>query len=218
MKKLIIFLSLSASFTLATTAANKPVYNHVPEKLGPDVRKILPASKDKNHILIVNVNNAMPAETFGTVVTYALSRINVNAWTNTLDKSIVMDLIQRPACLKEKLGSHATVAVFIEKNAEGPSFLNAPGHWAMVNMRGLDRDNPDPQKLRDRYAKMVLKGIGHACGAGASVEDLCALNYDSYTLEGMDKTDIRLSAMAYFPMLSTLRALGGNEVTSPVYE
>ena len=216
-----VLLFCFAVFSVGISWANTPkavTYNHVPDKLDPKSRLIHPSAQYHNHVLIVNVNNAIPSDVYPTIVTYTLSRINLNAWTNTLEKSIVKDLIANPQILKNKFSNRAIVAVFIEKNAEGPSFLNAPGHWAMINVRGLDKDGPDKNKLHDRYAKMILKGIGHACGAGASIDQLCALNYDSFTLSGMDKTDIRLSPMTYFPMLSTLRALGGVEITCPVYE
>lgn len=199
-------------------AAQGSKINHVPEKLGDDIRLIYPSAKERNHVLIVNVNNAVPAHMFSTAVTYAMSRININVWTNSLEKSVVKELIDKPERQSEFLGPRAVVAVFLEKNTEGVSFLNAPGHWAMVNMRGIDKDKPDAQTLRDRYAKMILKGVGHASGVGASVDELCSLNYDSYTLKGMDKTDIRLSPMSYFPMLSTLQALGGADMVNPAYE
>lgn len=199
-------------------AAQGSKINHVPEKIGDDIRLIYPSASKRNHVLIVNVDDAVPADLFATAVTYAMSRININVWTNSLERSVVRELIEKPERQSEFLGPRAVVAVFLENNAEGVSFLNAPGHWAMVNMRGIDRDSPDAQTLRDRYAKMILKGVGHASGVGASVDELCSLNYDSYTLKGMDKTDIRLSPMAYFPMLSTLQALGGADMVNPAYE
>jgi len=196
----------------------RPRINHVPERLAQGTRLIYPSAKEKNHVLVVNVGNALPADVFATTVTYAMSRINVNVWTNSMERSVVRELIERPERQREMLGDKAIVAVFVERNDRGVSFLNAPGHWAMLNMRGLDRDGPSAQTYRDRCAKMVLKGVAHACGVGASVDELCSLNYDSFTLKGMDKTDIRVSPMSYFPMLSTLQALGGPEIVSPAYE
>lgn len=223
MTKAMMIGGLAAVAACAATAAapkatDVPVFNHVPATLDAETPRILPAAKDRNHVLIVNVGGAVPEDVFPTLVTYTLSRININAWTNSIDKSMVEGLIGNPDALAERFGKHAVVAVFLEKNEKGLSFLNAPGHWSMVNLRGLDRDKPDAQKLKDRMAKMLLKGIAHAAGVGASVDNLCALNYDSFTLLGMDKTDIRLSAMAYFPMLATLRALGGDDMVAPPAE
>ena len=192
--------------------------NHVPEVLDPETRQIYPSARERNHVLVLNVGGAVPADVFGTVVTYAMSRININVWTNSIERSVVRELLDSPGRQGELLGDKAVVAVFLERNEGGVSFLNAPGRWAMVNMRGIDRDGPSAQTLRDRYAKMILKGVAHASGVGASVDELCSLNYDSFTLEGMDKTDIRISAMSYFPMLSTLQALGGASMVSPAYE
>lgn len=192
--------------------------NHVPDEIGPNTRKIYPSAKENNHILIVNVDNAIAPEIFAKAVTYAMSRINVNTWTNSLSKSIVAELIEKPERQKELLGEKAKVAVFIEKREGAVGFLNVPGRWAMANVSALDDDNPSAQTLNDRYAKTILKGVGYACGIGASVEDLCSLNYESATLKGMDKTDIRISPMAYFPMLSILQSIGGVEMMSPPYE
>ena len=209
----------------ALAAAAEPAFaapgqsiNHVPEEIGPRVRRIYPRARENNHILIVNVDNAIPPDVFATTVTYAMSRINVNTWTNSIGKSVVAELIEKPARQKELFGEKAIIAVFLEKRDGTVGFLNAPGHWAMANVDGLDRDNPSAQTLKDRYAKTILKGVGYACGIGASVDDLCSLNYKSSTLQEMDKTDIRISPMAYFPMLSILQSIGGIEMTSPPYE
>ena len=199
-------------------AAPGPRINHVPDEIGPNTRKIYPSAKENNHILIVNVDNAIAPEVFATTVTYAMSRINVNTWTNSLSTSVVAELIERPERQKELLGEKAKVAVFLEKREGAVSFLNAPGRWAMVNVSALDDDSPSEQTLKDRYAKTILKGVGYACGIGASVEELCSLNYESATLQGMDRTDIRISPMAYFPMLSILQSIGGIEMMSPPYE
>jgi hypothetical protein len=105
--------------------------------------------------------------------------------------------------------------VFVERNERGYSFLNAQGSWSMVNLRGVERGNPDAATLRDRRAKMLLKGLAFACGGGATLEPKCSLYCGSFTLEGMDRTGVQISPMAYFPMLETLRAIGGAEVLSP---
>lgn len=209
---------IAAGLAGVALAAQVPQLNHVPEKLSEDIRLISPKAAERNHVLIVNVGNAIAEKDFPTIVTYALSRICVNAWTNSIPESCWRNFVDEPENVAKRFGSHTTVAVFLERNERGLSFVNAPGHWSMVNLRGLDKDNPPPQVLRDRQAKMILKGIAHACGAGASVDDLCALNYNSFSLKGMDKTDIRISAMTYFPMLSTLQLLGGPECVSVDYE
>ena len=211
--------ALAAALVAQTVlGANVPHFNHVPEKLPDDIRQINPKAAERNHMLIVNVGGALSEADFSTVVTYALTRVNVNAWTNSIPTSMWRACIDRPELVKETFGPHATVVVFLEKNQQGFSFMNVPGHWSMINLRGLDKDSPTAQALRDRTAKMILKGMAHACGVGASVDELCALNYNSFTLKGMDKTDIRISPMSYFPMLSTLEALGGPEAVNVNYE
>jgi len=84
----------------------------------------------------------------------------------------------------------------------------------MVNLRGIERGAAG-QVLADRYAKMLLKGVGHAAGSGATLDANCSLFYGSFTLEGMDKTRIQISPQAYFPMLETLRAVAGPGILAP---
>lgn len=208
MKSRVIIALVSLLFlSLSTTL-------HAKEK----IRDFLPGAAKRNHVVIVNVGQALPEVSFAKAARLAASRVNLNIWTNSIPKSIVMDLIRDPALLQKTFGPKCRVAVFVEKNAIGPSFLQAPGCWSLVNLRGLDKDKPDEAKLADRYAKMILKGLGHACGGGASLDANCSLFYGSFTLQGMDKTKLQISPMTYFPMLETLRQIGGHEILSPEME
>lgn len=179
-------------------------------------RPFFPEAAEKNHVLFVNVGNAIPVDQFPGIVEFAASRVQINIWTNSIAKSMIHELIDSPAALTNRFGPKCCTAIFIENNSIGYSFLNAQGSWSMVNMRGLDRDKPSPEVLRDRYTKMLLKGLAYACGGGASLESKCSLYYGSFTLEGMDKTGIQISPMSYFPMLETLRAIGGSDILSPI--
>ena len=192
------FALASAAFT---TAAN--------------ARPFQPEAAAKPHVLFVNVGGALPDADFADVAEYAASRVQVNIWTNAIAASMVRELIDDPSALAARFGTNCCTAVFIEKNAKGYSFLNAQGSWSMVNLRGIDRGNPSAEVLRDRRAKMFLKGLAYACGSGSSLEPKCSLYYGSFTLEGMDKTGVQISPMSYFPMLETLRAIGGPEILSP---
>lgn len=179
-------------------------------------RPFYPEAKSRFHVLFVNVGNAIPEAEFAQVAEYAASRVQINIWTNSIDKSVLHTLIENPSALTNLFGVKCGTAVFIENNPRGYSFLNAQGNWSMINLRGLDRDKPSPQKLMERRTKMLLKGLAFACGSGCSLEPKCSLYYGSFTLDGLDKTEIQISPMSYFPMLETLRAIGGAEILSPV--
>ncbi len=181
-------------------------------------RPFRPEAAAKPHVLFVNVAGALTDAEFADVAEYAASRVQVNIWTNAIPGSMVRELIDDPSALAARFGTNCCTAVFIEKNAKGYSFLNAQGSWSMVNLRGIDRGAPSSEVLRDRRAKMFLKGLAYACGSGASLEPKCSLYYGSFTLEGMDKTGVQISPMSYFPMLETLRAIGGTEILSPPVE
>ncbi len=182
---------------------------------GASARPFRPEAAAKPHVLFVNVGGALPDADFADVAEYAASRVQINIWTNSIPASMVRELIDDPSALAARFGTNCCTAVFIEKNAKGYSFLNAQGSWSMVNLRGIDRGNPSAEVLRDRRAKMFLKGLAYACGSGSSLEPKCSLYYGSFTLEGMDKTGVQISPMSYFPMLETLRAIGGPEILSP---
>ena len=91
-------------------------------------------------------------------------------------------------------------------------------NFCAANVNQLKGDSPDSQTLRDRFAKTVLKGIAYAAGSGATLESGCSLFYGSSTLEGLDKTGIMITPMAYFPMLESLRAIGDSEMLSPAMD
>ena len=180
-----------------------------------NARPFRPEAATKPHVLFVNVAGALPEADFADVAEYAASRVQVNIWTNSIPASMVRELIDDPATLTARVGTNCCTAVFVEKNEKGYSFLNAQGSWSMVNLRGIDRGAPTAGVLRDRRAKMLLKGLAYACGSGSSLEPKCSLYYGSFTLDGMDKTGVQISPMSYFPMLETLRAIGGSEILSP---
>ena len=167
----------------------------------------------------MNVAEALPEAVFAHAAEKAAAAaMTINCWTNGVPKSLHRELPDNPALLAERFGAKAKIVVFVEKNEVGPSFLNVPGAWSVVNMRGLDRDNPDPAKYEERAAKMILKGMAHACGSGATEAPVCVMYWDSFSLQGLDKVKTVISPTAYFPMLSTLKALGGQDILVPQHE
>ncbi len=179
------------------------------------VYPIAAGAAKRNHVLVVNVGGALSDEAFSKAVERAASVVTVNVWTSSIPKSVVSRLAEGSTDIKTLFGDKAKVAVFVENNDKGPSFLHYPAHWGMVNLYGLDKDRPNAETLAMRQAKMILKGLAYAGGGGATLEKVCAMNCQSFTLAGMDKTLLVVSPMSYFPMLETLRAVGGTEIVTP---
>lgn len=215
MKKVMMIAAVAIAALAAAGAPARPQPSRVPETL-EGVRPVSEAARNANHIVLVNVNHAVPDDVWPLVATYAASRVELNIWTNSLPQSIVRELVEDPrAPLKRAFGEKACVGVFVERNERGASFLQAPGAWSMVNVRGLDKDSPDRRTLVDRYAKMILKGLAFASGGGASLDGACSLYYGSFTLEGMDRTGVQIGPTSYFPMIEILRGVGGNGIVMP---
>jgi|GEM_PF-4448399 len=175
---------------------------------------IPPESKDTEHVLFVNVAGALDRDAFADAVGKVKSLMPLNVWTNAISASLVKELVAKPETLKKTFGEKAIVVVFVERNERGPSFMQVPGSWALINLRGLDKDGPEAPVLRERTRKMFLKGLSHAAGIGSNIDPHCAMWCGSFTLEGMDKTTTSLGPYAFFPMQETLKALGGAQIFS----
>ena len=213
----VTMLIISAAMT-ATLFAAKPVKkHHVPERLD-QIRLIHPAAANRNHILVANVGNAIPAETWGKVVTYAVSRLQLNVWTNSVAAFDAKEFLADPTKVQKDFGAKAKVGLFIVNEPNQARFYGAPGCWYAANVNGLDKGVSDAQTIKDRYAKLILKGLAYACGGGASLDSQCSLFYGSVTPKGMDDTGIMISPTTYFPMLEILRSIGGDEMLTPAMD
>lgn len=209
-------LMLFASIAVASVAA--AAQNHVPETFDGSFAPISPAAAQYNHVLVVNVGEAIPDSDWPLVVNYAASRMPINVWTNSIPASVADALMSDPSRLASLVKDEkAVVAVFVEKLSSGASVISVPSAFSRVDVKWLEADSPSKSVLRDRQAKMILKGIAHACGSGATIEPKCSLFYGARTLAGLDKTNITVSPMAYFPMVEILRSLGGDEAVTPAY-
>ena len=190
--------------------------NHVPAGFDGSFAPIHPDAARYNHVLVVNVAGAVLEADWPIVVNYAASRTPINIWTNSIPASVSGALLSDPSRLASLLKDEkAVVAVFVEKIPSGARVLSVPGAFSRVDVGWLTSDSPSKSVLLDRQAKMILKGIAGACGSGATIEPKCSLFYGANTLAGMDKTNITISPMAYFPMVEILRSLGGDEAVSP---
>lgn len=217
MKKtsLIAALALAAAETFAAPLPKQtPVKACVPATLD-EVRLIDPAAAKANHILIVNVGNAIPAADWGRIVTYAASRLQLNIWTNAVAASPYPEILTNPQSFVDRFGKKVRLGVILEDCADTNPYVTVPGSWCRVNLRPLKADKPDVQTLEARYAKAILRGLAFAAGTGAGLDSRSATFYGAMSLPGMDKTAITLAPDTYFPMMETLQAIGGSEMTHP---
>lgn len=206
MKKTLTVIGMLAMATMAAP---------VPDHVKTDVRKIPAAAKDANHVLVVNVGGAVVADVFDEAATYALSKIAINVWTNSVASFDATRLVQEPDLIQKAFGEKAKVGVFLVKAGTSARFLTVQGAWCRVNVDGLDAGSPDAQTLKDRVAKMILKGLAYSAGSGSSLDARCSMFFGgSGTLEGLDNVGIRLSPGVYFPMLETLKRVGGLEIVT----
>lgn len=222
MKKLL----MSGVATLATVVAGVVAFAEPAKKAAPltkihvpttiaGVAAIDPAVAKANHIALVNVAGAVPAADWSRIATFACSRLQINIWTNSVSASPLPAVQKDPGALGRLFGEKAKVGVFIVDSDEAYPVVAAPGSWARVNIRFLKEDKPDAVTYADRVAKMILKGIAAAAGAGASLDISSANHADTFDVVGLDKRNITLTPDVYFPMLEVLRRAGGDELISP---
>ena len=204
-------MTMMAAMVLAAAAVGAPVADHVTTNVR---RGISPAAKDINHVLVANVGGAVDEAVFSEAATYAISKLAINIWTNSLASFDADALPHDPKLVQKAFGEKAKVGVFLTKAGNAPQFMAVPGAWCRVNVEGLDAGSPDAQTFKDRVAKMVLKGLAYAAGSGSSLDARCSMFFGGATLEGLDNIGIRLSPGVYFPMLETLKRVGGHEIVT----
>lgn len=199
-----------AAMIMVMSAMAAPTTDHVKT----DVRKVSAAAKDVNHVLLVNVGGAVDEAVFREAATYAISKLAINIWTNSVASFNAAALVGDPGLLGRTFGGKAKVGVFLVKAGDAPQFLCVPGAWCRVNVEGLDAGCPDAQTFKDRVAKMALKGLAYAAGSGTSLDARCSMFFGGGTLDGLDRVGIRLSPGVYFPMLETLKRVGGDDIVT----
>jgi len=183
--------------------------------LSTNVAELLPAAAvEKNHVLFVNVGNAMPANDFSNAVAYVRSQWWVNVALAEKEKPFAGDVVADTAFLKTTFGEKAKVVVAIVKNKTAPRYIAIPGLFAQVNIQFLEDDSPAPEYLKKRQTQMVISGLARALGIGVNVDQYCAMFYDTQTLEGLDKVSATFGPYAYVPFQNLLLSLGGEEIFS----
>ena len=193
------------------TGARAEVLPSVPlPKVDPD-KVLTEQAALKPHVLFVNLDKALEDVLFREAVA-AVSLVQaVNLAVAEAKGFEGVNLFEKKP-RDRRFGEQAKVVVYVVNKPGMVSFLNAPGYWALVNLSGLDRDKPEAERYRRRLRQMMLKGLAHACGVGATFDARCVMYSESFTLEGMDKTSVSYSPFASGPLDSQLKALGGEAI------
>lgn len=178
-----------------------------------DVDAMLPEDAvQRPHIVFVNVDKALSTEAFREAAAYVRMKYSVNVVVRDAREPLACDALRDPTILRKRFGDKAVIVVAVVKQEIGASFINIPGSFAQVNLRGLDKDKPDAFFLKKRRTQMLLKGLAHACGIGATMDSTCVMKYNSFTLEGMDLVSATYGPNAYFPMSKLLKEIGGDGI------
>lgn len=216
-KKLVLVFGVCSALTTFAAVPMRLPQNHVPETL-KDVRPFCAEAVDRPHMLLINVSNAVDAQDWDLSATYAASRLQLNIWTNSVSK-LSKECLLGDVAFTSKLfqDPNAKIGIYFVNEPTSVPVIAAPGSWAIVNVSEAYSGSPTKQLLRDRLAKIVLKGIAAAGGGGHTVEPFCSMFYRSRSLQGLDSVNIMLSPMCYFPMLEVLRSVGGDDMTMPAY-
>ncbi len=206
---------LAASAEPAATPSAPPALPKKNAVLDPvkDVDALLPADANQRaHVLFVNVGKALPEAEFREAAAYVRMKYMLNIAVGAAPEPFAQESVADLAALKKRFGEKALIVVAVVKQEQGPSFINVPGFFSQVNLRGLDKDKPEELFLKKRTRQMFLKGLAQACGIGATIDDMCVMFCKSFTLEGMDRVSATFGPNAYFPMRELLRDIGGEDI------
>lgn len=219
LKRLIVCLALPivACSALAQQAAPSPSAKEPIPPLPPvAVEKILTAEAAQHpHVSFVDVGSKIDDKLFREAVAAVSKFLRVYMTVEKADQLDPSTVLKRTD-LGARFGANAKLVVYVLNDPETVSFLNAPGRWSLINLSGLDRDKPDPERYRRRLRQMMMKGLAHACGVGVVEEPRCVMYSGSFTLEGMDKTSASYSPFAAYPIQNLLHTLGGEAIFIPI--
>jgi hypothetical protein len=197
---------------LAAFCADTPKKNAVLEPV-ENVDRFLPAGATNcAHILFVNVDGALPDAAFREAAAYVSMKTTFNVAVRNERKPFTDAAVADLATLRARFGGKAVIVVAFVKQEKNPVFMNIPGWFSQVNLRDVNKDSPGELFLKKRVRQMFLKGLAHACGVGATIDSMCVMHYNSFTLEGMDQVSATYGPNSYFPMLELLKKIGGNDI------
>ncbi|MDA3926534.1 MAG: hypothetical protein PF904_17725 [Kiritimatiellae bacterium] len=218
MRILLLTLIVPLMAFCAETPKNAAPATPLPKKISvldpvKNVSTLLPAdATQRPHVLFVNVSGALPDADFREAAAYVRMKYMLNVAVRNESKPFANELVEDTAALRKRFGDKAVIVVALVKQEIGPSFVNVPGYFSQVNLRGLDKDGPEELFLKKRTRQMLLKGLAHACGIGATIDSTCVMKYNSFTLDGMDRVSTTYGPNAYFPMLELLKEIGGDSI------
>ena len=195
----------------------KPVLRHPVEEV--DVATCLPASaRERPHVLFVNVGQALDETAFADAAAYIRMRWMITTWTNSVDKVDVAAMVSNQEASRAANAKQAVLTVYVVKDEAMANFLLQPGTWSLLNVRGLDKDGPEPLLLTKRTRQMFLKGLCFATGVGVNTDPYCAMYAESFTPSGMDKTSATIGPFAYGPLMQSLQLISGDALFAPFGE
>lgn len=165
--------------------------------------------EEKNYVSFVNVAEAVEPTLFANSVTNFLLGVFPARVRLVSAESVDVVSIMNPQRHNEKLGKDTRLAVYFVKDPAFPPQLTAPGMWAIINVRNLEK-GADKKRLTERIHRMVLKGLAFACGFGANQDrGRCVMGAGSFSsLEGIDGTSASYSPFVMFPMMDFMSAHG----------
>ncbi len=206
----VVLVGLLVAVQINMTAMQENTF--VKEETGASaaaVRLVAVAGADaKPHVLLVNVGGALPGGVFTQAAVQAQVRLNTRM--ANLERLDAADLVARWEAYQQAIGTNACITVFVVNDPQGPAFLSQPGVWALVNVRALRYGEPTEEVYQQRAVKMMLKGVAHAAGVGATHDARCVMYYKSFSMAGIDDTSATFSPFAYFVLRDTLMAIGGS--------
>lgn len=209
---LIIVTILSATATYANNAETAGKKMGVIDPV-VNVDALLPADADQEaHIVFVNVNNAMPEDDFRKAAAYIRMKYQLRVSVKSASGMFAQNVMADTAFLKETFGDKAVLVIAVVKEEKAPSYLSIPGWFAQVNVSGLYKDGPDELFTYKRNSQMLMKGLAYACGLGATMDNMCAMEHSSFTLEGMDAVSATYGPNTFFPMQTLFRKMTEGKV------
>ncbi len=206
-----VLVGLLAAVQINTTAAQENTF--VREEAGAPAAAVRLVAADgddaKPHVLLVNVGGALPEGVLKEARAAAQQQLRFNMRLGALERLDLAALVSRWDAFQQAFGTNACVTVFVTGDPQAPAFLSRPGVWSLVNVRALRHGEPTEAVYQQRATMMVLKGLAHVAGVGATHDARCVMYYKSFSMAGIDDTSASYSPFAYFALSETLRAIGG---------
>jgi hypothetical protein len=177
------------------------------------------AAVTQPHVCFVNVGRALDGELLWQVAEQRVPGVMpVMIRTAAADRFGAMERLdlRQP---DSRFGPEAKLIIYVVNDPALPFLLAVPGHWSLVNVRGLDKGlEGDAEKYSLRLHKVMLKGLAYAAGVGANGDvGRCVMAQGSFdTLAGIDGTSNTYSPFAAFPLMDILSAKGVLKTEEPV--